>query len=394
MSKKLAYTLLVTALAGGVSAPASAAPATAGSAGSSPPASETVAAPVAADLAPADAPSANPSEPAPLLRHDPIDSAKANEPLLIVAHWAAPSRTPPQVFLHYRRAGQSVFHTTPLGIRDTTTLEATIPAADLLSGTIEYYLGSKPHADSAAPEQLHFGSPQWPHAVAVVVDGSERTQRALLAQHLGDRSQFQVSGMYIDRGLRTVLNKSRTAQFDMRDYYYRLEGDYTYRILSVVHSIRIGGGVIRGGSGTVGCATGVCCPVRRRVALKRIRHGQVHQEVVGAGDGPHGDAVSGADIGGEACTTAQQALDRAHVRIDQIEDMDVVAQACAVARVVILTENPEGFATTEEREKRERNGVAFGIMAFADTLIPRRAGGIEVAQMRERSASRDRCRLA
>lgn len=206
----------------------------------------------AAATAPPAVPTQQPRSPAVArLLHRPIVSVAAGESLLISVQWQQAPAVPTELFLYYRRYGQSSFEQLRFGLRDTATFSALIPESALRPGTLEYYISSRPAGVATADEQLHFGSPDWPHAVAVQLDEAERRQRMMLAQHVGNRSQFRFHGLYVDRGLRTVISPDGQRTRDMRDYFYRLEGDYTYRILSAVYSIRIGGGVIRGESFTL-----------------------------------------------------------------------------------------------------------------------------------------------
>lgn len=171
--------------------------------------------------------------------------------LALSATWQDGALPPTDLFLHYRRFGQTTYEHVRFGLRDTSTFLVVIPESVMRPGTVEYYISSRsPDADQE-PEQLHFASPAFPHAVTVPVDDGERRLREMLAQHHSNRSQFRFHGLYIDRGLRRVTDADGLLQRDMRDYYYRLEGDFTYRILSAVYSIRIGGGVVRGESFTL-----------------------------------------------------------------------------------------------------------------------------------------------
>lgn len=189
--------------------------------------------------------------PLPRLLHRPIVSVGVGEAVSLIATWQDSAPPPVDLFLYYRRFGQTGFERVRFGLRDTSTLLAQIPESLLRPGTLEYYISSRPSDAGNEPEQLHFASPAWPHAVTVQIDDSERRLREMLAQHVGNRSQFRFQGLYVDRGQRTVISTDGLSQRSMRDYYYRLEGDFTYRILSAVYSIRIGGGVVRGESFTL-----------------------------------------------------------------------------------------------------------------------------------------------
>lgn len=185
------------------------------------------------------------------LRHQPLVSVPAGVALLISVQWQDPPTEATDLFLHYRRFGEARFERVRFGLRDTATFSALIPESVVRPGTLEYYLSCRSSSDEDEDEQPLFARPDWPHAVTVQLDDAERRSREMLAQHVGNRSQFRFYGLYVDRGLRTVISADGQRTRELRDYYYRLEGDFTYRILSGVYSIRIGGGVLRGESFTL-----------------------------------------------------------------------------------------------------------------------------------------------
>lgn len=184
----------------------------------------------------------------PRLLHVPVAQEAAGQAIVVVASFGQGQVVDAKLQLHYRRRGASRFEVVPFGLRDPQTWTALIPESATGAGTVEYYISARPQGDGQAAEQFLFASPAWPHPVALIIDEGERRQRQLLAQHMGNRSQFRFAGLYVDRGMRKAVSSDGRSTRDMRDYFYRLEGDYTYRILSGVYSIRIGGGVLRGDS--------------------------------------------------------------------------------------------------------------------------------------------------
>ena len=73
-----------------------------------------------------------------------------------------------------------------------------------------------------------------------------------------------------------------------------------------------------------------------------------------------GRAVAGAEVDGDRLATLQQIIYGAHMGIGEIVDVDVVADAGAVAGVVVLAEDREEFAAPECGFDRKRDGVGFG----------------------------------
>jgi hypothetical protein len=189
------------------------------------------AAPARADDAPAPGPAA-----APVIRHVPLASAPADEPLEVTAEIQG-AHLLTDAAIHYRHRGEGKWHDAPFA-RSGKGFSATIPAADMGAGVLEYYVSSR---RAGGAEQLHFASPDAPHPLPVLGDPEQRWRKELLAAHLGNHSRFQARYEFVHFGVRELADGT-----PFHDYYWRAEGDYTYRILGWIYSIRLGAGVIRG----------------------------------------------------------------------------------------------------------------------------------------------------
>jgi len=75
------------------------------------------------------------------------------------------------------------------------------------------------------------------------------------------------------------------------------------------------------------------------------------------------------------------------VRLGQVDDVDVVADARAVGRGVVVAEDGDGRALAEGHLQDERDEVGFGVVVLA--ALGRAAGCIEVAQAGVAQAVRD-----
>src|SRR5262245_19215035 len=82
------------------------------------------------------------------------------------------------------------------------------------------------------------------------------------------------------------------------------------------------------------------------------------------------------------------------MRVGKIKNMDVIAQARAVARLIIRSENLKRLAAPKQRQKRERDRMTLRLMALAQPLAPRSAGGVEIAQVSIRTTTRRSRRFA
>lgn len=197
---------------------------------------------------PAPAQSSPPVEKTPpavlLVRHIPPMSAPADQPLVISANVDA-SHLAHEIVLYVRAVGATRYERILFRRESTDAVRfsAVIPAERMTPGAIEYYIASRGISDGArAPEHLHFASPEAPHPVVARGNDEARWRRALLAEHLGNRSRFAARVEYANFG-----NRTRAGSPDpVSDFYVRGEFDYTYRLLGWAYSIRLGGGLLLG----------------------------------------------------------------------------------------------------------------------------------------------------
>ena len=68
------------------------------------------------------------------------------------------------------------------------------------------------------------------------------------------------------------------------------------------------------------------------------------------------------------------------MRARQVLHVDVVADAGAVGRVVVVAEDGQGRPPAERGVDRERDEVDLGIVVLAERAVGMAAGGVEVAQ--------------
>ena len=75
-----------------------------------------------------------------------------------------------------------------------------------------------------------------------------------------------------------------------------------------------------------------------------------------------------------------QVIQRAHMRIGKVGDMDVVAHGRAVRRRIVGAEDFQRRRDAERRLDRQRNEMGFRIVVLADLAIGIGARGVEVPQ--------------
>ena len=94
----------------------------------------------------------------------------------------------------------------------------------------------------------------------------------------------------------------------------------------------------------------------------------------------HSGAVSGPKVQGMARTVFQEMLDRTRVRVGKVEYMDEIANAGAIARIIVGAENLKLRAAAQRCIHRDRDGVRFRRVPFANPAFRVSAGGVEIAQ--------------
>lgn len=170
--------------------------------------------------------SAQPAPSAPAIRHVPPGDVEAGKQVELVAR--APSTTPTLVAQVRAHGSDGAFKPIELVRRDDASWVAVVPADAIAPPGIEYYL--------VAGNQPVFASAQWPHTMSVraAAEDERRGRDLVRAQHR--RSKVNAMGEWVEYGRRTY----GTAKVD--DHYYRLEGDFSYRLLAYpLEEIRVGG---------------------------------------------------------------------------------------------------------------------------------------------------------
>lgn len=167
---------------------------------------------------------ATPAAAAPTVRHVAPAGATAAQPLELVASTASAA---PVLRVHYRTAGTATFTAAELVRKGDTSWVVIVPATAVVAPGLEYYL--------EAGDEPVFAGPQLPHTIAVTLgDQVERRTRDLARVH-DRRSRLHGSGEWIDYGTR------RQDGVALRDRYYRIDADFSYRLLAYpLEEIKVG----------------------------------------------------------------------------------------------------------------------------------------------------------
>lgn len=183
---------------------------------------------------------------APSIRHVPPGGVDAGSPLELVAE--APAATP-KLLAHYRNAGMAAFSTLELVRRDDAHWIAVIPEGQVTAPGIEYYL-------DAGGEPV-FATPQWPHTIVVNASPQADRRGRDLARIANHRSRIHAAGEWVDYGTRTVT--ANGADVKLVDRYYRLDADFSYRLLAYpLEELRVGFTRLLGDTETTTCGTPPC----------------------------------------------------------------------------------------------------------------------------------------
>ena len=91
-------------------------------------------------------------------------------------------------------------------------------------------------------------------------------------------------------------------------------------------------------------------------------------------------AVSGPKVQGMARTVFQEMFDRTRVRVGKVEYMDEIANAGAIPRIIVRAENLKMRPASQRCIHRDRYGMRFRRVPFANSAFRVSAGGIEIAQ--------------
>lgn len=159
------------------------------------------------------------------VRHVPPGDAEAGTQLELVAEAAA---TTPALVAHIRPRGSTAYKSIELVRKDNARWVAIVPADTVAPPGIDYYL--------AAGGTPVFASPEWPHTMTVRATPEDERRGRDLARAQHRRSKVSTMGEWVEYGKRTY------GMTRLDDHYYRVDGDFSYRLLAYpLEEIRVGG---------------------------------------------------------------------------------------------------------------------------------------------------------
>jgi len=158
------------------------------------------------------------------VRHVPPAAAIAAMPVELSADAPSSSAT---LTVHYRTAGTATFVAAELVRQGDTKWVVVVPATAVAAPGLEYYL--------TAGDTPVFATEAWPHTTPVnISEAADRKARDLLRTG-SRRSRLHGSGEWVDYGTR------RSGGVDLKDSYYRIDADFSYRLLAYpLEEIKVG----------------------------------------------------------------------------------------------------------------------------------------------------------
>jgi hypothetical protein len=161
-----------------------------------------------------------------VIRHVPPGDVEAGKQLELVAE--APANMPTLV-AHVRPHGASAYTSIELVRRDDAHWVAVVPAVTVEPPGLDYYLTSG--------DQPAFASPDWPHTTQVRAAPEDERRGRDLVRIERRRSKVNTQGEWVEYGKRDYGDAK-----DLPDHYYRIDGDFSYRLLTYpLEEIRVGG---------------------------------------------------------------------------------------------------------------------------------------------------------
>lgn len=171
------------------------------------------------------------------VRHVPPGDVEAGKQIELVAE--APA-TSPTLVAHVRAHGTDAYKAIELVRRDDAHWVAVVPADAVVPPGVDYYL--------VAGDQPVFASPNWPHTTAVRSAAEDERRDRDLVRARGRRSRLATMGEWVEYGTKQGVE----------DHYYRIDGDFSYRLLVYpLEEIRVGGTYMLG---TTRAGSDMACP--------------------------------------------------------------------------------------------------------------------------------------
>lgn len=171
-----------------------------------------------------------------------------------------------RVELRYRALGEARWHAAVFERVDGDRYVATVPASAARPPGLEYFI--------ASPGRAHFASAEAPHRVYVFADPDAALHARELERADGRRARVRLAAELVDFGTRTITDTRTGTDHRVSDRYYRLDADFSYRVLRFpLRGLRFGFTRLVGttpvtGRGDGPCAEGGSDPCERAAGFR------------------------------------------------------------------------------------------------------------------------------
>lgn len=180
----------------------------------------------------------------PKVHHAPVSVAPAHQTLVVRADIEHPELVK-RALLVYATPERPGLAEVELQRASEGPYAAQIPEADVTWPSLSYTIELELLDGKRIPA---FGSRADLHRVEIPEDLMDIRERALLERLGGRRSVFSTTGEVVSFGTSRAEKLDATGTEAVNDYYYRVEGSYTYRPLKLVTEFSMRVGLVRGKS--------------------------------------------------------------------------------------------------------------------------------------------------
>ncbi len=212
--------------------------------------------------------------PTPRVHHAPVSVAPSGSALEIRVSIDAPDKVKRTIVVYRQGASpdaplrQATFLRSSAGDRPYV---ATIPATDVVAPLLGYAIEVETTEGSMVSA---FASRSSMHTVSLTEDATDARERALLARVHGRRATLKTSADYVHFGTTPTTLKPPGAAPELtnvRDQYWRVEGEFTYRLFRTVAEFGLRAGMVRGSSPVPGAESRAKFDVGLNYAAPRLR---------------------------------------------------------------------------------------------------------------------------
>lgn len=198
-------------------------------------------------------PAANAADGTAVVYHVPLAEASAGDTIAIEARIGGAFRE--ELELRVRGGADGSWQAFPFQRTDDGGYRAVVPGEAVQPPGFTYYIVGR----AAQGEVLHFANAENPHRVRVSLDEEVELRERELERSHHRRYQARVATEYVDFGRRTIVDLATGQEHSVPDSYYRIDGEFGYRVLRYpLRALRFGYVRLLGTTPATARGDGVC----------------------------------------------------------------------------------------------------------------------------------------